>query len=81
MDVSTLLDAVTNFTGTTAAQAISQGYLYFVQTGPLGGTDSTTTVYIDRNGIAFNNPLMGDIAVVLLLGVDPSEPGTGQFIV
>ena len=78
IDVSSLLDAATNFAGTTAAQAIAQGYIYFVQSG------GDTTVYIDRDGgahSAANLAAGGEFAVVELRDIEAAGLTTSCFVV
>lgn len=83
IDISSLLDAVSNFTGTTAQQAMAQGYLYFVQTQAFddGVPYFNTTVYIDRNGMGFDSPYVGDIAVATLQNVSANQLNPTHFIV
>lgn len=77
IDLRQLFDKFTNFAGTTADQAWAQGYLYFVQHGNPGEAGFGTTVYIDRNGSAPDEPgyygAAADIAVVRLAGVSHSD--------
>jgi Ca2+-binding RTX toxin-like protein len=75
IDLGSLLDAVTDFSGTTAAAAISQGYLHFLQSG------ADTIVYLDRNGSGSDLPGSGDIAVVRLAGVSAADLGAENFLV
>jgi len=60
IDVSTLLDLQSTFTGTTAQQAIDQGYIYFLQNG------SATKLMFDANGgthgDAANNFVVAELA-------------------
>ena len=77
MDLRALFDKYTDFTGTTADQAWSQGYLYFVQHGNPGEAGFGTTVYIDPNGKAPDEPTYYgqtyDIKVANLEGVSHSQ--------
>jgi Ca2+-binding RTX toxin-like protein len=77
IDLRQLFDKYTNFTGTTADQAWAQGYLYFVEHGKPGEAGFGTTVYIDPNGKAPDEPsyygIPYDIRVVDLAGVAHSQ--------
>lgn len=57
-----LMDLETDFSGNSAADAISQGYLHFVQYQSADG-GSFTRVYVDRNG-GSNSEQLNQIAVV-----------------
>jgi len=72
VDISALLDNFTNFTGTTTAEAFSQGYFYFVQ------YSTTTMVYVDPNGGAHG---AGDFAATELNGINAAELMSLPFIV
>jgi hypothetical protein len=61
LDLGSLLDDLTNFSGSTsqaiaqgysgvADQAIAQGYIYWVQHGTQGQPGFGTTVYLDKDG-------------------------------
>ena len=84
IDVSALLDAVTNFAGTTAQQSLDQGYIYGVTHGTPGQPGYGTTLYIDKNGGA-HNPYgalgAGDLAIAELEGVAFSQLTAADFIV
>jgi Ca2+-binding RTX toxin-like protein len=79
INLTTMMDKVTNFTGTTADQAWAQGYLYFTSIG------DSTNVYIDPNGKAPDAPPTHsgahDILVVQLSNVARSDLGAidGEF--
>jgi len=77
VDMRVLFDAHTDFTGTTAAQAADQGYLYFRQIGSAGEAGYGTMIYIDPNGSAPDtNPYYHDMPVAFLEGVGIGELGT-----
>jgi Ca2+-binding RTX toxin-like protein len=80
LDVGSLLDA-TSFGGTTAAQAIGQGYIYWVQHGQPGQAGFGTTVYVDRNGSAFDFLNAPDLAIADLQGVAANQLNANHFIV
>lgn len=88
LDVSSLLDGQTNFTGTTAQDAISQGYIYWRPSFRLGGP-LTTTVYIDPDGgthtpasnLAIALGATPDFAIADLPGVLASQLNASHFIV
>jgi len=50
LHVGQYLSLATTFTGATAADAISQGYLVFVQQGTQGQSDFAAMVMVDQNG-------------------------------
>lgn len=88
LDVSSLLNGQSNFTGTTAQEAIDQGYIYWASSFRLGGA-LTTTVYIDPDGgthtpasnlnIAIG--LTPDFAIADLAGVSATQLNASHFIV
>jgi Ca2+-binding RTX toxin-like protein len=80
IDLSALLDKFTDFAGTTAKQAIEQGYIYTVQHGTPGTAGFGTYVMIDRNGLASDGPVYGaDIAVADLQGIAQYHLGYTNF--
>ena len=81
LGIDNLLDAKTSFTGGTAAQAIAQGYLYWVQTGQPGQAGFGTTVYIDRNGAAADSFSQPDLAIAHLDGVAANQLDASHFSV
>ncbi len=77
IDVSALFFTASGFTG-TAADAVAQNYIYWVQQG------SGTTVYIDLNGgahTAIDNLLGNNFALAHLEGVAPNQLSANDFIV
>jgi Ca2+-binding RTX toxin-like protein len=80
IDLAQILDAKSNFAGTTAQQAINQGYIYFVQHGTAGQEGFGTTVMVDLNGGAHNDAA-NNFGVVELSGVRASELGSWHFLV
>lgn len=84
IDVSALLDAATNFSGTTAQQALSSGYVYGVTHGTPGEYGYGTTLYIDRDG-GLHNPLgiggARDLAFAELEDVAFSQLTAAHFVV
>jgi Ca2+-binding RTX toxin-like protein len=81
LDIDDLLDGKTSFSGATAAQAIAQGYLYWVQTGAPGQPGFGTTIYIDRNGAAADSFSQPDLAIAHLDGVAANQLGSAHFSV
>ncbi len=81
IDLSSLLDSKTTFAGTSAADAISQGYIYWVQHGQPGQADFGTTVYIDRDGTPLDFLNAPDLAIVDLKGMAASQLGASNFLV
>lgn len=84
LDVSSLLDKETMFTGTTAQQAIDRGFIYFVQHGTWGQAGFGTTVFIDRDGGSHSarGQLMGtEFAIVELQGTIQSSLSAADLIV
>jgi Ca2+-binding RTX toxin-like protein len=75
IDLTSLMSKATNFQGTTAAQAMSQGYLYFVQQG------ANTLVMLDRNGAGADMAGIGDIRVAELSNVNASTLVPESFLV
>jgi hypothetical protein len=85
IDLSSLLDTTT-FTGTTSADAISQGYIFWRQSLTRLGAPLSTTVYVDFDGGAHDlnpSPFFGvqDLAVVQLDGIMASQLDASHFIV
>jgi Ca2+-binding RTX toxin-like protein len=84
LDIASLLDGKTSFAGTTGAQAITQGYVYWVQHGQPGQADFGTTVYVDRDG-GLHNPNgmfgFGDFAIADLQGVAANQLNASHFVV
>lgn len=82
IDLRWLLDARTSFAGGSAAEAISQGYIYFVQNRATDNAFSGpgTTVYIDINGGLHGKPIES-IAVADLDGVAPTSLAADHFVV
>jgi hypothetical protein len=85
IDLGSLLEATT-FTGTTAADAIAQGYIFWRQSLTRLGAPLSTTVYVDFDGGAHDpnpSPFFGaqDLAVVQLDGIMASQINAGHFIV
>jgi Ca2+-binding RTX toxin-like protein len=77
VDMRALFDQFTDFAGTTAEQAVLQGYLYFRQVGSAGEAGYGTMIYIDRNGDAADpSAHYYDMPVAFLEGVGPGELGT-----
>jgi Ca2+-binding RTX toxin-like protein len=80
-----LLLTQTNFgANTSAADAIAQGYIYWVEHGQPGQAGFGTTVYVDRNGGAHNATGlfgMGDFAVADLQGVAATDLGPSHYLV
>ena len=74
IEVAALLDLQSTFTGTTAQQAISQGYLYFVQSG------DATKVMFDTNG-GSHGDAANNFVVVELAGLTPADLRADHFIV
>jgi hypothetical protein len=75
-----MLDKFTDFAGTTAKEAIAQGYIYTVQHGTAGTADVGTYIVIDRNGLAPDGPVYGaDIVVCDLQGVARFQLGYENF--
>jgi Ca2+-binding RTX toxin-like protein len=87
IDLVKLLNEHTNFTGTTAAEAFSQGYIYFVQygtPGPWGASDSDyfhTNVCIDTDGGAHGPGTSTDFVAVSLDNVAASQLTSLPFLV
>lgn len=74
----------TGFGGAAAADAIAQGYIYWVQHGLPGQAGFGTTVYVDRDGGAHNPAGLfgtGDFAVADLQGVTANQLNANHFIV
>jgi Ca2+-binding RTX toxin-like protein len=80
IDLSAILDKFTDFAGTTALEAIQQGYIYTVQHGTAGTSGFGTYVVIDRNGLASDGPVYGaDITVCDLQGIAQYHLGYQNF--
>jgi Ca2+-binding RTX toxin-like protein len=80
LDLRAMLDKFTDFDGTTAKEAIAQGYIYTVQHGTAGTADVGTYIVIDRNGLAPDGPVYGaDIVVCDLQGVARFQLGYQNF--
>lgn len=71
--------ALTSFTGTTVAQAFSQGYVYLVQHGVAGEDGFGTRVYVDKNGSAPDGHYTHAAAVMDLMGVAADQLGTNAY--
>jgi Ca2+-binding RTX toxin-like protein len=85
INLSSLLDATT-FTGTSAADAIAQGYIFWRQSLTRLGAPLSTTVYVDFDGGAHDanpSPFFGmqDLAVVKLDNIFASQITASHFIV
>jgi Ca2+-binding RTX toxin-like protein len=80
IDIAHLLNTRTSFSGTTFEQAVSQGYLYFVQHGTPGAADFGTKVMIDTNG-GTHFDAATNFGVADLKGVFASEMRADLFIV
>jgi len=80
LDFSSLIDARTNFAGTTALQAFQQGYIYLVQHGTEGQPGFGTTVMLDLNGGAHTDAA-NNFAIVDLEGVRSSSVGSQHFMI
>jgi Ca2+-binding RTX toxin-like protein len=79
LHVGQYLGLYTEFTGTTAADAIGDDYLVFVQYGAPGAGDFGTTVMVDRDG---GEHLEGDMtAIFQLSGVEASALQAQHFII
>ena len=74
IEVAALLDLHSTFTGTTAQQAISQGYLYFVQSG------TSTKVMFDANG-GTHGDTVNNFAIVELDNIAPADLRADHFFV
>jgi hypothetical protein len=81
LDVRYLLSEKTGFVGAGAGDAISQGYLYWVQHRQPGQAGFGTTVYIDRDGGPFTALNAPDLAVVDLDGIAATQLTAAHFIV
>jgi Ca2+-binding RTX toxin-like protein len=84
LDLDSLLHK-TGFSGANAssADAIAQGYIYWLEGQP-GQASFGTTVYVDRDGGAHNpNGLLGfgDLAVAHLEGITAAQINASHFIV
>jgi Ca2+-binding RTX toxin-like protein len=85
IDLSSLLDA-TAFAGTSAADAIAQGYIFWRQSLTRLGAPLSTTIHVDFDGGAHDphpSPYFGtqDLAVVQLDNVLASQIDASHFIV
>ena len=68
----------------SAADAIAQGYVYWVEHGQPGQAGFGTTVYVDRDGGAHNPTGLlgfGDFAVAHLEGIAAAQINASHFIV
>jgi Ca2+-binding RTX toxin-like protein len=84
IDLSSLIDGKTNFAGTTAAQAVAQGYIYWEQHGASNDPNVYTTVYVDRNGgwhSLLDRAVSNEFAIAHLEGVTASQLNASLFIV
>ena len=79
LDVAGVLDVYTSFAGTSATDAINQGYLYWVQHGTVGQPGFGTTLYIDPNGTAANIGRSLPFALAFLEGTPSSDLTAAQF--
>jgi hypothetical protein len=80
IDIAHLLNTRTNFSGTTFEQAVSQGYLYFVQHGTPGTADFGTNVMLDTNG-GTHFDASNNFGVADLKGVFASEMRADLFLI
>jgi Ca2+-binding RTX toxin-like protein len=85
LDLDSLLHK-TGFSGANAspADAIAQGYVYWVEQGQPGQAGFGTTVYLDRDGGAHNPTGLlgfGDLAVAHLEGVTAAQINASHFLV
>jgi Ca2+-binding RTX toxin-like protein len=80
-----LLLTQTNFgANPSSADAVAQGYVYWLEQGQPGDADFGSTVYVDRDGGAHNpNGLFGsaDYAVAFLQSVAAGDLNANHFIV
>lgn len=81
---ASLVDSHTTFRGNDAADAIAQGYIYWLQSG--SGAALKTTVYLDLDGGNHRLPgpfVMGqtDLAIATLDGVAANQLNASHFIV
>lgn len=84
IDLRSLIDSKTSFAGTTAAQAVAQGYIYWEQHGASNDPDVYTTVYVDRNGGShslLDRAVGNELAIAHLEGVTASQLNASLFIV
>jgi Ca2+-binding RTX toxin-like protein len=84
IDLRSLIDGKTNFLGTTAAEAIAQGYIYWEQHGASTDPDVYTTVYLDRNGGTHSllaRAVGSEMAIAQLEGVTASQLNASLFLV
>jgi Ca2+-binding RTX toxin-like protein len=84
LNLRTLLDDKTSFAGGTAANAITQGYIYWTQHGQPGQAGFGTTVYVDRDG-GLHSPNgmfgLGDFAIADLQGIAANQLNATHFVV
>ncbi len=84
IDLRTVMD-LTYFTGSSAADAIAQGYIYFVQHGTPNTADFGTRVMVDKDGGAHSQVQVLGVfdqeAIVDLKGVAANQIIAGDFIV
>jgi Ca2+-binding RTX toxin-like protein len=79
LDVASILDTMTSFAGATASDAVSQGYLTWVEHGTIGQPGFGTTLYIDPNGSAANTLRNPVFTLAELEGVQASQLTAAQF--
>lgn len=82
LNLASLIADKTDFAGTSSAEAVAQGYIYWVQHGAPGQPGFGTTVYVDRDGGTHQpNPALAgaDFAVADLDGVAAAELGADNF--
>jgi len=79
IDFTKIFDEKTNFGGTNA-QAIQQGFIYFVQHGTVGQAGFGTTVMVDLNG-GTHADAANNFAVVDLLGVRATDLTSQHFLI
>jgi len=83
IDLAALYFSASTFSG-TPADAVAQGYLYWVQHGVVGQPGFGTTVYVDLNGGAHTpmDALMGrSFALADLEGVAANQINSSHFLV
>jgi Ca2+-binding RTX toxin-like protein len=84
IDLRSLLDWKSNFAGTTAAQAVAQGYIYWEQHGASNDPAVYTTVYLDRNGgwhSLLDRAVGNEFSIAHLEGVTASQLNASLFLV
>jgi Ca2+-binding RTX toxin-like protein len=83
IDLAALYFTASTFSG-TAADAVAQGYLYWVQHGIVGQPGFGTTVYVDLNGGAhtvMDSQLGANFALADLEGVAANQLNASHFLV